>query len=747
MVSDPAHTSVANGAATFSDISPGTSISATLPQVNVRDVGVEAVVTAPTTTPGGSGFYYQVALRSQTNGDTYYAKLRFLPSGGVAVGLGRISGGVDTMIGPEVAVNVSLDKPITVQAVATGSGPVNLTVRAWSADESIPDGWQVSYTDTAPGSLGGAGSVGLLPYLSRGAQAPVSVGLRRLTVWNGGIGAPYAPPTTSPSPTPTGSTPPPQPVPEPGTGSAPLGSTSYPIPSNALFVAPDGNDTAAGSMSAPLRTLANAISRAGSGTTIVLRGGTYHESVTIPANKTLTVQSYPGEVVWFDGTTPVTSWTKVGSVWVDNGWTAQFDSIPSYDPNNIPTGPDWSMVNPQYPMAAHPDEVWLDNTELAQVGSAAEVKPGTFYVDYGKQQLIIGSDPTGHAVTATDLSLAITSYGPNSVLRGFGVRRYATSVDQIGTVRLEGNGDSIENVLITDSATTGLTTDVSDTSIRNVTVLNSGMLGVHGNTADHLTISGLRAEGNNDEHFNPAPSAGGIKITRTRGIAISNSLSTNNLGTGIWLDESCYNVNVTNTDTTNNASHGLSFEISGTGILANDVVTGNAQDGFKINNADHLQIWNNLISSNGRNVEIVEDSRRGSNPNDPGHDPRQPQPDPTEPWIIEYDTLMNNVIGPPTGDAQVYGNDYSGEYGPGSLHIQLDGNEFIKPASNMIVWWGTAYNTPAAFAAATGQGGHNVQVSAGETPPANVPPLLLPADVAAAIGQPAGTQARGPIGR
>src|SRR6478752_6122268 len=58
-------------------------------------------------------------------------------------------------------------------------------------------------------------------------------------------------------------------------GSAAVGSTSYPVPLGALFVAPSGSDNAAGTQAAPLRTVAKAVLKSSSGSTVVLRAGTY----------------------------------------------------------------------------------------------------------------------------------------------------------------------------------------------------------------------------------------------------------------------------------------------------------------------------------------------------------------------------------------------------------------------------------------------------------------------------------------
>ena len=95
------------------------------------------------------------------------------------------------------------------------------------------------------------------------------------------------------------------------------------------------------------------------GQTIVLRAGTFHESVVV--NKDVTIQSYPHEAAWLDGSSLVTGWARSGSSWKVGGWTTKFDSSPSYTRGSSgSTAAGWSFINPSYPMAAHPDQVEIE---------------------------------------------------------------------------------------------------------------------------------------------------------------------------------------------------------------------------------------------------------------------------------------------------------------------------------------------------------------------------------------------------
>lgn len=80
-----------------------------------------------------------------------------------------------------------------------------------------------------------------------------------------------------------------------------------PPETGALYVATNGNDSNAGTLAAPLRTIQRAVDLAQAGTTIQLRGGTYAPSTNVQilkngtASQPITIRNYNGERVILDG--------------------------------------------------------------------------------------------------------------------------------------------------------------------------------------------------------------------------------------------------------------------------------------------------------------------------------------------------------------------------------------------------------------------------------------------------------------
>lgn len=552
-------------------------------------------------------------------------------------------------------------------------------------------------------------------------------------------------------------------------GAAPPGSRRDAVPAGAVHVSPAGDDAAAGTAGAPLRTVARALEVAPGGGTVVLAAGVYHERVTLPEGRALTLQPAPGAEVWFDGTREVTGWVADGPVWRLDGWTAEFDSSPTYT-EGAPDGTEdgFTFVDPAHPLAASPDMVFVDGVAQRQVATRAEVVPGTFAVDDARDRLWLGTDPAGRSVRASDLDVALTVLGAGSTVRGLGFRGFATSVPQKGTVRVTARRVTVEDVVISDNATQGLFVggrgQGEDVVVRDVTVERNGLIGLESSYADGLLVDGLRAVGNNTERFNAAPVSGGAKLGRARGLTVRDSVFADNLGTGLWFDESVFDATVTGNDVLRNTANGLAFEISSRAVLADNLVVGNGRTGIKVNNAAGVAVWANTVAGNGeRPLWVVQDERLARDLDVPGHDPRQQLPDPTVTWVLGQVTVGGNVLGGAPGSAcLVCMQDGALQRTAAEIELTLTGNAYLvtgpgDPAA--LVTWPegaaapVAYPTVAAFRAATGQEGTGAEFPSSALAGAAPGPELvaaqeavavdLPAPVADALGLPAGTRRLG----
>jgi hypothetical protein len=452
-----------------------------------------------------------------------------------------------------------------------------------------------------------------------------------------------------------------------------------------------------------------------------------------------------------------------GSRWRHDGWTNRFDHSPTYTkgaPDS--TTPAWQFVSKSAPLAAYPDQLWFDGTQQKQVGSLDQVTANNFYYDEGNSRLYVGSNPSGHQVSASNIQQAMNIRAAGVVIRGIGIRRFAPSVWHVGAVTVEQPNVTFENVDISEMATTGLSLQSSGAQLRKVTVEWSGMLGIHGRHADGVVMTDVLARRNNSQFFNIAPVSGGVKLGVTRGVTVSNSSFQDNYGPGFWEDMSVYNSVFRGTNFTGNSGDGLFLEISARVVVGNSLFANNKLDGIKVNNTANVKIWNNTFVGNGRPLDLVQDFRRNNNPSDPAVDSRIAWPDPEMPWQLDSVTVSNNVVGLSTSVANclLCVEDYSGSETAESMKVKANGNVYVRQSDSTPYWlavWSRGAGNPyvfttlAALRSTTGQEargreytGTSVLASSGALASsvqdqASQIALPLPADVASLINQSSGS--------
>lgn len=464
-----------------------------------------------------------------------------------------------------------------------------------------------------------------------------------------------------------------------GQGAVPVGQARYAVPASASFVAPKGKDSAKGSKSAPWRTLNHAVQQVRAGGVIVLRGGIYHEFVQV-VRKRVTIQPYPGEKVWFDGSSRVTGWVRDGSAWRKDGWTARFDNT---DPT-AGASPDWRMVDPAYPMARWPDQVFFNGREQEQVARRQDVKAGSFFVDYKARRLYVGSDPRAAEVDATTLAEALyLNHADGSVVRGLGFRRYATPINRMGAVKGYADNLRFENNVFADTALTGLSITGAGIIVDRNTFSRNGQLGLQGHKATNAQLTGNVAEANNTARFKTIPVAGGIKITTSAGVRAIGNRVEGNRGHGIWLDESCSDALIARNTVLRNAGDGIQYEISDNARIAGNLVVDNAVHGISINESSRTRIWNNTaVGNHRRQIDLVDGARKG-----PGGGPIS--------WTVTGTELRNNLMESRPETGELLGvNDLTSEKGAAAM-ADPDHDAYYRPTGrprDLILWVDPARN-------------------------------------------------------
>ncbi|WP_342372832.1 PKD domain-containing protein [Propioniciclava soli] len=420
-----------------------------------------------------------------------------------------------------------------------------------------------------------------------------------------------------------------------------------------------------------MRSVAHAIDKTPLGGTVVLRAGTYHESMDI--TKKVTIQNYPGETVWFDGSSQVGGWSKSGSVWVAP-WSTFFS------PQNYTGG-----VRSNFPNANRPAQVFIGGAALAEVASAAEVRSGTFFPDAANRRLIIGTDPSGREVRASDLTHAMHISG-DVTLRGFGVRRYATTQSSRGAVVMDPAGGTFEHLVVSDNASIGLALSGANKTIKNVVVERNGMIGLGMNEAAGVSITNSIFRDNNFETFPTLPQAAAIKITKTSGGVIrNNTIEGTKLANGLWLDGFNSDITIAGNDLANNGESQINFEISRRGTIVNNRIKGGLKS-IDLLDSESVDIYNNKISDYTLiGIYMPQDDRSVNRPADAPADFA---------LKIRNITIANNVMACGTR-FQLFGRDLSTGRPVDDFALTIKGNLFSASSSSPelnLAGWGLANN-------------------------------------------------------
>lgn len=444
-----------------------------------------------------------------------------------------------------------------------------------------------------------------------------------------------------------------------GTGRT-IPTTHYAIPRNAIFMAPGGEDDATGSRDSPVRTLHRAYTLVPTGGTVVARGGTYRDG-GLTVHKAFTLQAYPGEHPWFDGTDLVSAWTADGAgLWYTSWSTPDFcanaqhpvggyyEQTWPWSGTPAPSGPciHPDMVkDPANPAAGDPQMVWMDGAYLPEVTNRHAVSAATFFYDVRHRRIYLGTDPLGHRVEIAKRPSALVSVnlrGGNQVL-GIGFRRFASNQKHEGSVThgavtVQSTASvTFENDVFAWNAGAGLNFMGAPphARVRHSTFAYNGFNGLDANGSEHhddFSVTDSRFNHNNAEMFgldcSRSCGAAGSKMAHMDGVTIRDNIFEDSQGaaSGFWCDLHCSHARIVGNVFANNGNVGLLYEVSERALIVSNLVFDNGYylgrqrpDGTLSDRSDmgagirvsaaNTKIYNNTVIGNVPGLIIYDDAR------------------------------------------------------------------------------------------------------------------------------------------
>lgn len=559
--------------------------------------------------------------------------------------------------------------------------------------------------------------------------------------------------------------------------------TNLTPPAGAIFIAPNGNDTNAGSETAPVLTINRAVSLVPAGGTIVARAGTYRDWFNNGTGglrintKPFTLQAYPHEQAWFDGSDPIPSarWQSDGAGhWYIDWATTSFCDGHYYDhaPNAQAadnSGPctHRDMYDAAHPVAGDGQNAFFDGARLAQTGTLASVDAASFYYDFTARRLYLGRDPGGHVVELSARPVFMVS-GVSTMgmhIRGVGFRRFATneySNTTSGALYFGGSSghNVVEECAFTQMSAQALSfSNPSDGLVRHSVFAQNGFNAAGGNghsasgMRDDLVVEDSLFNAQNLEHYGTSCSlscaSAHLKFAHLVGWTVRHNVFENGDSetTGVWCDTDCHDgITVDNliTGPISARGVGIHYEINFGGIIASNVIVGFSS---AINiGAQDVRVWNNtMIDQNTIALRAYDDNRAQATTNL---------------------SFFNNVAWG-TNVNKVWFANGGGTNGPGTFVTGFDFNAWYRPTNFVLYRWidgtDTHFNSSTAFHTAHTMFEANAVDEVGASDPFFVNRATgdyhiragssayhngtaIPADIATAMGaSPAAGQSRGAI--
>lgn len=365
----------------------------------------------------------------------------------------------------------------------------------------------------------------------------------------------------------------------------------FPVPAGAIRVRA-GDDLKA------------AINKARDGDTVVVGAGTYRVGEINVEGRKLTIQNAPGEKVWLSGCALVKGWNEQNGVWVAS-WDKWFGRAKNID--------DAYLDLPNFPMAAEREMVFADGVPLFQVGARDKVGPGQFFADKEKNQLVIGVDPNGREIEATQYEKGLGFYSPGNVLRGIGFKGYADW-------GFNGKADdlTLDSNTFAWNAQAGFKFSQNTGApilIKNNLCIANGRKGGDLVRTRGAILENNRFSYNNVEGFRIQWDAAGVKVLEAADVIARGNVVDNNNSMGLWLDVDCDNATYQRNVAFKNRSVGIFFEVSKGALLENNVAYENGT-GIQIANASGATVRGNRLWNNTAGWVVKWTKRKTLNPND-----------------------------------------------------------------------------------------------------------------------------------
>ena len=367
-----------------------------------------------------------------------------------------------------------------------------------------------------------------------------------------------------------------------------------------------GSDSNAGAQSSPFKTVqaavnkANSLNQQGIGVKVIVNAGIYREFVNVGNYKTtsapLTLQAAVAGSAVVSGSEVLTGWSQAAGIYT-RGWPFTTPAC------GVPAG--WPTTFA--PIALRTEMLFVNGAPLTQVTQWADLRPGTFYINFTYSVLHI-DPPAG-----TDMSTAVVEAAArpqtlsienrtNIVVRGLVFEHAANCIVTTGANIYSSNNVLIDSVQALWNNWGGLGVYSSNhVTVQNSVASHNGGVGFYGDKDQNVLYNFNESDYNNWRGAQAALydwGMGGTKFMLTHSATVENHFSYNNQAQGLWFDTDNKNIIINQATLSGNVQAALQIERDeGPLLLENSFLCSSGQ-GVNVLTSAGFTIQNNTFYNN-----------------------------------------------------------------------------------------------------------------------------------------------------
>lgn len=386
-----------------------------------------------------------------------------------------------------------------------------------------------------------------------------------------------------------------------------------------------------GSADKPFATISAAAKKVGAGDRVLIRPGVYRESVRVAASGTkdrpIVFEAEKPGTVFLSGADPLGNWTRH-----DPAKPIYRTSWP-HDFFVSAKGPDGQRLRhfPKHkPPLGLPELVVWDGRALKTVLKPEDLTPGTFCIDYDRDELYVwlpnGADPnttevlgaTRQRIFGPDVTQKDESKGHYITVRNLTFQHAANFSGGNHQAGVSTNtGWVMEDCVVQWCNAMGLNVTGHDVKVLRTVAEHNGHSGFVG-SGQGILIKDCVNRYNNWKGFSPTGS-GSTKFVRMNKLVLDGFQSYGNVGKGIWLDIDNRECEIVNCVVYGNRGLRAPFEAAGIFVeigygpirIANNTVYSNTGGGLRVAESENVVIENNISVDNGEALELRAMTNRG----------------------------------------------------------------------------------------------------------------------------------------